>query len=94
MCLGIPGRVVEMIDGHADQLAMVDVEGVQRSINVGMLDEAPRPGEWILIHMGFAMEVIDAAEAEEAISGLELMGQAREDAATDDVPREGEARHA
>jgi hydrogenase assembly chaperone HypC/HupF len=94
MCLGIPGRVVEMLDGNGDQLAMVDVEGVQRSINVGMLDEAPRPGEWILIHMGFAMEVIDADKAEEAITGLELLGQAREEAATSDVPLEGETRHA
>ncbi len=78
MCLGIPGRVVELVDGFADQLALVDVEGARRRINVGMLDSPPRPGEWILIHMGFAMEVIDAEEAEQAMSGLELMGQPRE----------------
>jgi hydrogenase assembly chaperone HypC/HupF len=94
MCLGIPGRVVEMIGGHGEQLAMVDVVGVQRSINVGLLDEAPAPGEWILIHMGFAMEVIDADEAEEAINGLELMGRARREAETADAPLEGEAGHA
>jgi hydrogenase assembly chaperone HypC/HupF len=94
MCLGIPGRVVEMVDGHGDQLAMIDVEGVQRTINIGMLDEPPRPGEWILIHMGFAMEVIDADQAEEAISGLELMGQAREGGAPEDAPSGEEARRA
>lgn len=78
MCLGIPGRVVELVDGFADQLALVDVEGARRRINVGMLDSPPQPGQWILIHMGFAMEAIDAEEAEEAMSGLELMGQPRE----------------
>src|SRR3954469_25819571 len=77
MCLGIPGRVVEIVEGFADQLALVDVEGAQRRINIGMLDEAPEVGAWVLIHMGFAMEVIDAGKAAEAISGLEMMGQAR-----------------
>ncbi|CAA9402602.1 MAG: Hydrogenase assembly chaperone HypC/HupF [uncultured Propionibacteriaceae bacterium] len=78
MCLGIPGRVVELVDGFADQLALVDVQGAQRRVNVGMLDEPPREGAWILIHMGFAMEVIDEEEAERALSGLELMGRPRE----------------
>ncbi|MFZ0139455.1 MAG: HypC/HybG/HupF family hydrogenase formation chaperone [Aeromicrobium sp.] len=78
MCLGIPGRVVELVDGHGDQLAMVDVEGVQRTINIGMLDQPPRPGTWVLIHMGFALEVVDAEAAADAMSGLEMMGQARE----------------
>lgn len=77
MCLGIPGRIVEMVDGFADQLALVDVEGAQRRINIGMLEQAPAPGDWILIHMGFALELIDEAKAEEVISGLEMMGQAR-----------------
>lgn len=84
MCLGIPGRVVEVLDGYADQLALVDVEGAQRNINIGMLDDVPASGDWILIHMGFAMEVIDQKQAEDAIAGLEMMGQARE---------EPEARH-
>ena len=67
---------------------MVDVEGAQRNINIGMLDEHPGRGDWILIHMGFAMEVIDAAQAEKAISGLEMMGQAREEPARR-LPLEG-----
>jgi len=79
MCLGIPGEVVELVEGFADQLAVVDVQGVRRRINVGMLDLPPHAGDWILIHMGFAMEVIDAAAAEQALQGLELMGQPRAD---------------
>ncbi|HEX5561998.1 MAG TPA: HypC/HybG/HupF family hydrogenase formation chaperone [Nocardioidaceae bacterium] len=78
VCLGIPGRVVDLVDGFGDQLALVDVQGAQRRVNVGMLDVPPHPGELILIHMGFAMEVIDDARAEQALSGLELMGRARE----------------
>lgn len=78
MCLGIPGQVVELVDGFADQLALVDVQGRQRRVNIGMLDEPPAPGAWILIHMGFAMEVIDADEAERALSGLEMMGRPRD----------------
>jgi hydrogenase maturation protein HypF len=77
MCLGIPGQVVEIVPGYADQLALVDVEGAQRRVNVGMLDAPPRPGQWVLIHMGFAVEVVSEADAERAMSGLELMGQAR-----------------
>ncbi|MEU7907710.1 carbamoyltransferase HypF [Actinoplanes sp. NPDC049118] len=79
MCLGIPGRVVRLVPGYADQLALVDVMGAQRQVNVGMLERAPDPEDWVLIHMGFALEVIDEAAAEQAMSGLELMGQARAD---------------
>ncbi len=80
MCLGIPGQIVEIVEGFADQLALVDVEGAKRKINIGMLEEKPVAGDWILIHMGFAFELIDETKAEEAITGLEMMGQAREDA--------------
>jgi hydrogenase maturation protein HypF len=78
MCLGIPGRVVEILPGFAGQLALVDVVGAQRQVNVGMLDAAPAAGDWVLIHMGFALEVIDAARAEQAMGGLELMGRPRD----------------
>jgi len=84
MCLGIPGQVVEKVEGYAGQLALVDVVGVERKINLGMLeDQDVRPGEWVLIHMGFAIERIDAAGAESAMAGLELMGRPREDPADD-----------
>ena len=74
MCLGIPGRVVEMVDGYADQLALVDVVGAERRINIGMLDAPPRPGDWVLIHMGFALEVVDEEDAARALAGLEMLG--------------------
>ena len=85
MCLGIPGRVVDMVPGFGDQLALVEVEGTARRVNIGLLDEAPEPGQWVLIHMGFALELTDAAGADRAMSGLELMGRARDD---------GDPRHA
>ncbi len=78
MCLGIPGRIVELLPGNAGQLSLVDVEGVSRKVNIGMLETPPNVGDLILIHMGFAMEVIDETKASEAMSGLELMGRARE----------------
>ncbi len=81
MCLGIPGQVVEMVDGYAGQLAMVDVEGATRRVNIGMLEldqQHLAPGDWILIHMGFAVERTDAAGAERAMAGLEMMGRPRE----------------
>lgn len=87
MCLGIPGRVVEIVPGFADQLALVDVMGAQRRVNVGMLDAAPEPGDWVLIHMGFAVEVVDAAGAETAMAGLELMGRSRDREPADRVRR-------
>jgi len=79
MCLGIPGQVVEKLEGYGGQLALVDVEGASRKINLGMLeDQDVQPGEWVLIHMGFVVERIDVARAEQAMAGLELMGRARE----------------
>jgi hydrogenase expression/formation protein HypC len=78
MCLGIPGQVVEVLAEYDDQLALVDVQGAQRSINLAMLDsdeETVSPGDWILIHMGFALERIDEAAAKEALAGLEMMGR-------------------
>jgi hydrogenase assembly chaperone HypC/HupF len=70
-----------MLPGYGDQLALVEVEGAARKVNIGLLDEAPAAGQWVLIHMGFAVETTDAAGAEQAMSGLELMGRSRDDAA-------------
>jgi len=77
VCLAIPGQVVEIMDGTNGQIALVDIVGAQRRINVGMLedDDVAEPGDWILIHMGFALSKVDKAEAERAMSGLELLGQ-------------------
>jgi hydrogenase expression/formation protein HypC len=82
MCLGIPGQVIELIDGYGGQLALVDVSGASRKINIGMLDPDEQdlaPGDWVLIHMGFAVERIDAAAAEDALQGLELLGRPRDE---------------
>ncbi len=79
MCLGIPGQVVEL-DGEQPDLAMVEVSGVRRRINVGLLDPGEvGPGDWILIHVGFALSKIDEREAREAMEFLESIGQAYED---------------
>jgi hydrogenase expression/formation protein HypC len=77
MCLAIPGEVVELLPGNGDQLAMVDVVGVKRRINIGLMEDDPVvPGDWVLIHVGFAMSKVDQHEADEALRMLELMGQA------------------
>jgi hydrogenase expression/formation protein HypC len=74
MCLGIPGQVVRMLDGYNDQVALVDVAGENRKVNVGMLpQETFAPGDWVIIHMGFVVEKTDKAGADEAMAGLELM---------------------
>jgi hydrogenase expression/formation protein HypC len=79
MCLGIPGQLVEFMDEH-EHLARVDVSGVTRVINIGLLeDEGLQKGDWVLIHVGFAMSKIDEAEAQIALEGLQLMGQAYTD---------------
>lgn len=84
MCLGIPGQVVEMVEGYGDQLALVDVTGAQRRVNIGMLEgEPPAPGDWVLIHMGFAIERVDQDGAEKAMSGLEMMGRPRDTSRSD-----------
>jgi hydrogenase assembly chaperone HypC/HupF len=80
MCLGIPGRVVGMVPGYGDQLALVEGEGAARKVDIGVLDAAPEAGQWVLIHMGFAVETTDAAGAERAMTGLEMMGRSREEA--------------
>jgi len=72
MCLAIPGRLVEIVD-ETNRLATVDVAGVQRTVNVGLLEDAA-PGDWVLIHVGFALQKVDEEEAEATIKLLEGMG--------------------
>lgn len=79
MCLGIPGEIVEILTDRPD-LAKVDVSGVRRNINVGLLENEPlAPGDWVLIHVGFALSKIDEAEAKAAMDFLEGIGQAYDD---------------
>jgi hydrogenase expression/formation protein HypC len=77
MCLAIPGQVVEMVD-EVHRLAMVEVAGVRRTVNIGLLDvdgEGVVPGDWVLIHVGFAISQVDEEEAHATRSLLEQMGE-------------------
>jgi hydrogenase expression/formation protein HypC len=79
MCLGIPGEVVELLTDRPD-LASVDVSGVKRAVNIGLLtDDPPRPGDWVLVHVGFALSKIDAAQAQAELDFLAGVGQAYQD---------------
>jgi hydrogenase expression/formation protein HypC len=79
MCLAIPGQLVERLSEHPD-LARVDVAGIGRVINIGLLEDVPlEPGDWVLIHVGFAMSKIDEEEAAAALTALELLGGALDD---------------
>lgn len=73
MCLGIPGRVIAIREDNP-YLASVDVLGETSTINIGMLEEPVAPGDYVLIHVGFAVDTIDAAGARQALEGLQLMG--------------------
>jgi hydrogenase expression/formation protein HypC len=76
VCLAIPGQIVEIVD-EQNRLARVDVAGVQRNINVGLLDadgDGARPGDWVLIHVGFALSKVDEEEAAATLALLEGMG--------------------
>jgi len=76
MCLGIPGRIVEITDAD-NYLAQVDVSGVQRSISVRLLaDDMPVPDDWVLVHVGFAMAKIDEAEALLTLAAVQKLGDA------------------
>jgi hydrogenase expression/formation protein HypC len=76
MCLAIPGQVIEVVD-EINQIAKVEVVGVRRNINVSLLatdGEQARPGDWVLIHVGFALSKIDEEEAHATLALLQEMG--------------------
>jgi hydrogenase expression/formation protein HypC len=74
MCLAIPGRIVEMVD-EENHLAKVDVGGVRRNVNIGMFEDGEvNIGDYVLIHVGFAMSKIDEREAEETLRLLKEIG--------------------
>jgi hydrogenase expression/formation protein HypC len=73
MCLAIPGRIIELADEH---LAVVEVSDVRRRINVDLLQDEPlQPGDWVLIHVGFAMRRISEADAREQLRLLAMLGE-------------------
>ena len=80
MCLAIPGQVVEVVD-EQNRLARVDVAGVLRNVNVSLLDgdgAGTEPGDWVLVHVGFALSKVDEDEAYATLDLLQQMGQAFE----------------
>ncbi|HWE81758.1 MAG TPA: HypC/HybG/HupF family hydrogenase formation chaperone [Gaiellaceae bacterium] len=76
MCLAVPGQIVEFVD-EVNNLAKVEVAGVLRNVNVGLLDD-PAEGEWVLIHVGFALSKVDEDEARATLALLQRMGEAFE----------------
>ncbi len=77
MCLAIPGKIVELLEEDRN-LAVVDVLGVRRKVDVGLLqdDDRPAAGDWVLIHVGFAMSKISEADAVDQIRMLTELGEA------------------
>lgn len=76
MCLGIPGQIVEIVD-DTHHIAKAEVSGVRRNVNIGLLTEgedAVGVGDWVLIHVGFAMSKIDQEEARQTLEFLEALG--------------------
>ncbi len=73
MCLAIPGQIVELAAGG--HLATVEVSKVRRMVNVELLDPPPLPGEWVLIHVGFAMSRISSEDAAEQLRLLASLGE-------------------
>ena len=93
MCLGIPGQIVEISD-PAQQRAKVDVDGVRREVSVALIGvdgpDAAQVGDWVLVHVGFAMAKIDEAEARETLDQLKALGDMYEQELSDySAPVEG-----
>lgn len=79
MCLGIPGQIVEIVD-EANQIARAEVSGARRNVSIALVRaEGIAPGDWVLIHVGFAMSKIDEHEAQETLKLLRAMGEAYTD---------------
>lgn len=83
MCLGIPGQIVEITD-EENKLAIASVSGIKRQVNITCIIDDAHPlqdciGDWVLIHVGFAMSRIDEAEADRTMELLTLMGDMQEE---------------
>jgi len=75
VCLAIPGKILEL-NAENPMLALVEVVGVRRNVDLGLLqDEPPVPGDWVLIHVGFAMSKISTADAEDQLRTLTMLGE-------------------
>ncbi len=85
MCLGIPGRITEITD-ETRKLALVEISGVRRQVNLACIAPADAPldslvGQWTLVHVGFAMSLINEEEAAETLRVLTALGEAQEEIA-------------
>ena len=75
MCLGIPGQIIEIVD-ETFQIAKVEVSGVKRGVSIALLSsEGVAPGDWVLIHVGFAMSKINESEAQATLKGLQALDE-------------------
>ncbi|HIP68888.1 MAG TPA: HypC/HybG/HupF family hydrogenase formation chaperone [Chromatiales bacterium] len=86
MCLGIPGQIIEITD-QANLIAKVDVSGIKRPVNIACIIDAEHPaekciGDWVLVHVGFAMSRIDEKEAHKTLALLNELGEVQEELAT------------
>jgi hydrogenase expression/formation protein HypC len=83
VCLAIPGKILEVFS-ESDPTALVDVAGVRRRVNLGLIEEEkPAPGDWILIHVGFALSKISAQDAVDQMRMLRVLGE--DEAAMEEV---------
>lgn len=83
MCLGIPGKIIEIIDAH-NLIAKVDVSGVKRPVNIACIVDEAHPvnaciNDWVLVHVGFAMSRIDEEEAHKTLALLDQLGEIEEE---------------
>ena len=76
MCLAIPGKILEASTTENDATALVEVAGVRRRVDLGLLEDRPRPGDWVLIHVGFAMSKISEQDAIDQMRTLAMLGEA------------------
>jgi len=75
MCLAIPGKIIEISPDNPDS-ALVDVVSVRRRVDLGLLqDDRPKPGDWVLIHVGFAMSKISEQDANDQMQTLRMLGE-------------------
>jgi len=75
MCLAIPGKIIELVPG-SPTLGTVEVAGVRRKVDLALLqDDMPKPGDWVLIHVGFAMSKISEQDALDQMRTLTLLGE-------------------
>lgn len=78
MCLAIPAKVVEILEANGTQ-ATVEIAGVRRKVDLGLLqDDMPQPGDWVLIHVGFAMSKINEQDALDQMNTLRMLGESEQ----------------